>query len=133
LLKFEWGGGILTRPTIYATKPKLDKKSAILEFCKVFFVLHISTMCSIIFMMSKIDKKLKDMKANPRNDWRIEDLCSLAKRYNIDYRQPGTSHVTFSCWNGTCLTVPAHKPIKAIYIKKFIEMIEGVQNEQRND
>lgn len=38
-------------------------------------------------------------------------------RYEVDYRQPGTSHVTFSCSNGMMLTVPADKPIKSIYIK----------------
>ena len=83
--------------------------------------------------MSKAYKKLLSMKANPQNDWRIEDLEALAKRYRIDYRQPGTSHVTFSCSNGLCLTVPAHKPIKAVYIKKFIWMIEAVQKEEKND
>ena len=83
--------------------------------------------------MSKVDKKLLSMKANPQKDWRMEDLKALAKRYRIDYRQPGTSHVTFSCWNGLCLTVPAHKPIKAVYIKKFVEMIEAVQKEEKND
>lgn len=83
--------------------------------------------------MSKSDKKFKAMKTNPQNDWRIEDLYSLAERYNVDYRQPGTSHVTFSCRNGRCLTVPAHKPIKAIYIKRFVELIEGLQKEEIND
>ncbi len=83
--------------------------------------------------MSTTDKKLKAMKSNPQNDWRIEDLCSLANRFDIEYRQPGTSHVTFSCKNGSCLTVPAHKPIKAIYIKKFVEMVKGLQKEEIND
>lgn len=83
--------------------------------------------------MGRIDKRLKAMGTNPQDDWRIEDLCSLARRYNIDYRQPGTSHVTFRCWNGTCLTVPAHKPIKAIYIKKFLEMINTLQEEEADD
>ena len=70
------------------------------------------------------------MKANPHQDWRIDDLQSLAERHGIDYRQPGTSHVTFSCKNGSCLTVPAHKPIKTIYIKRFIELIESLEKEE---
>jgi hypothetical protein len=83
--------------------------------------------------MSKINKKLESMKTHPQQDWKIQDLESIAYRYGIEYRQPGTSHVTFSCSNGTCLTVPAHKPIKAIYVKRFVEMIESVQKEESND
>lgn len=80
--------------------------------------------------MSKIDKKLKAMKSNPKDDWQIGDLQSLAKHYDIEFRQPGTSHVTFICSNGRCLTVPAHKPIKPIYIKKFVEIIESLNEEK---
>jgi len=83
--------------------------------------------------MSKIDKNLKAMKSNPQQDWKIADLKSIARRYSIEHRQPGTSHVTFSCLNGNCITVPARKPIKAVYIKKFVEMIEVLQKEEDND
>lgn len=76
--------------------------------------------------MSKADKKLKAMQSNPKNDWRIDDLKSIAKKYCIEYRQPGTSHVTFNCKNGLALTVPAHKPIKQIYIQRFVELIESL-------
>jgi len=76
--------------------------------------------------MSRVAKKLKAMKAGPKNDWRIDDLKFLAQYYKIEYRQPGTSHVTFICKNGLVLTVPAHKPIKPIYIKKFMELIESL-------
>ena len=64
------------------------------------------------------------MKFNPKNDWKIEDLKYVADRYNIEYRQPGGSHVTFRIKQGSKLTVPARKPIKEFYIKKFIQLIE---------
>jgi hypothetical protein len=79
--------------------------------------------------MSKADKKLQAMKINPKGDWKISDLQSLASRYGIIYRQPGTSHVTFSCPNGMMLTVPAHKPIKPVYIIKFVELVEVLNGE----
>ena len=63
------------------------------------------------------------MRANPR-DWRIDDLKAVAERLNIDYRQPGTSHVTFRLASGSKITVPAHKPIKPIYIKQFLELLD---------
>src|SRR6478735_8995165 len=73
--------------------------------------------------MSKIEKQLQKMRDNPR-DWRIDDIKIIAKRYEIDYRQPGTSHVTFRFSNGEKLTIPAHKPVKPIYIQKFITLLD---------
>ncbi len=58
------------------------------------------------------------MRTNSK-DWRIDDLKAVAERLGIEYRQPGTSHVTFRFPNGFKVTVPAHKPIKPIYIKQF--------------
>lgn len=73
-------------------------------------------------VMSKRDKLLLKMRAN-QIDWRIEDLKTVAIYFGFTYRQPGTSHVTFS--NGTYrLTVPSHKPIKPVYVQKFIAMID---------
>jgi hypothetical protein len=83
--------------------------------------------------MSKFDKKLESMKNSPQKDWRITDLQTIANRFDVQYRQPGTSHVTFVCANGACLTVPAHKPIKAVYIRRFVEMIESLQRGEEYD
>jgi len=78
--------------------------------------------------MSKTSKLLEKMRQNPR-DWRIEDLKALADRYNIEYRQPRGSHITFRFPNKTMLTVPARKPIKSIYIKFFINLLDELRGE----
>lgn len=83
--------------------------------------------------MTKVDKKLASMKLNPQDNWKIEDLYALAKRYDIHFRQPGTSHVTFIAPNGIALTVPARRPIKPIYIKRFVELIEALKEEPKYD
>lgn len=75
--------------------------------------------------MSKVEKLIIRMKNNPR-DWQIEDIKTLADRYGIEYRQPGTSHVTFRTKAGEKLTIPAHKPIKSIYVKQFLALIDGL-------
>jgi len=75
--------------------------------------------------MSTRDKLLKQMANNPAGDWRIATLQALAEKYGIEWRQPGTSHVTFRRQDGAKLTIPAHKPIKAVYIKQFIALIIG--------
>jgi len=75
--------------------------------------------------MTKIDKALAKMRNNPK-DWNIEDLKNIAKRFNVEFRQPGTSHVTFRASDGSKVTVPAHKPIKPIYIKLFLTLIDQI-------
>lgn len=75
--------------------------------------------------MSKADKLLARMRANPR-DWSIEDLKVLARRHHVDWRQPGTSHVTFSFPGRSPVTVPAHKPVKPVYIKKFLALLDAI-------
>ena len=78
--------------------------------------------------MTKIEKLLSKLRNNPR-DWQIETLKDIAKRSNIEWRQPGTSHVTFRHPNGAKLTVPAHRPIKPIYIIKFVLLIDEGEGE----
>ncbi len=78
--------------------------------------------------MTKADKILERMRANPL-DWRIEDLQAVAERYGIDWRQPGTSHVTFSYPDKRPVTVPSHKPIKPIYIKLFLALLDSIEGQ----
>ncbi len=61
------------------------------------------------------------MRNNPC-DWRIEDLKTLADYFEIGYDQTG-SHITFRTQDGRRVTVPARKPIKPVYIPKFLELI----------
>ncbi|UEM22173.1 hypothetical protein JL100_005330 [Skermanella mucosa] len=78
--------------------------------------------------MTRAEKIIARMHNNPR-DWRIADLTALADRYGIDYRQPGTSHVTFSYPGLTPLSVPAHKPIKPVYIQLFLELLQQIEDQ----
>jgi hypothetical protein len=79
--------------------------------------------------MSKFKKLISSLKSNPKGDWKIEDLKRIAHKLDIDYRQPGTSHVTFRCPSGDKLTVPVHKPVKPFHIKMFVEMLEKQVND----
>jgi predicted RNA binding protein YcfA (HicA-like mRNA interferase family) len=78
--------------------------------------------------MTKIKKLLSKLRNNP-HDWQIETLKDIAKRFNIEWRQPGTSHVTFRHPNGTKITVPEQRPIKPIYIKQFVRLIDEGEGE----
>lgn len=63
------------------------------------------------------------MKANPV-DWRIESLKSVADALGVVYRQPGGSHVVFRHPNGAMLSVPARRPIKPVYVRRFVRLVE---------
>jgi hypothetical protein len=73
--------------------------------------------------MPSVEKIIEKMRINPR-DWRIDELKTVARAHNIDWRQRGTSHVVFVRSDGRTLPVPAHRPIKPIYVRKFLEFIE---------
>jgi predicted RNase H-like HicB family nuclease len=75
--------------------------------------------------MSKSVKLLNAMKNNP-NDWEISQLQTVAKQNSVDWRHDGGSHCVFITEDGRTLSVPAHRPIKPIYIKKFVALIERV-------
>lgn len=76
--------------------------------------------------MSAADKRLVKMRQNPKADWHIDDMKSVARAKGIEWRQPGTSHVTFRRADGAKLTVPARKPIKPVYVKMFVDFAENL-------
>lgn len=70
-------------------------------------------------------KLINRMRQNPKGDWTISDLKSLAQHFGLTWHQPGTSHVTFRGEDGRKLTVLAARPIKPVYIKLFIALLEN--------
>ena len=73
--------------------------------------------------MTKADKTLARMRVNPR-DWRIDHLKTIARSRSIEWRQQGTSHVVFIRGDGCTLPVPAHRPLKPVYVRLFLEFLE---------
>ena len=69
------------------------------------------------------------MRENPRDDWRITHVETLAKRYDFSINRPksGGSHVTLRHNSGIKLTVPAHRPIKPVYIRRLVQMIDQLE------
>lgn len=82
--------------------------------------------------MTKSEKTLSKMQVNPK-DWRIEQLETIAKQYGVTVRKTGGSHVVFDHNDWVeLLCVPAHRPIKPIYIKKFIALIANLEANDEN-
>ena len=81
-------------------------------------------------LVSNAAKLIAKMRRNPR-DWRIDDLKVVADRLGIDHDQHGTSHVVFRHAKAGRLSVPAHRPIKPVYVRLFVDLVDrvGQQNE----
>tara|TARA_B100000315_G_C14069388_1_gene359910 strand:- start:235 stop:480 length:246 start_codon:yes stop_codon:yes gene_type:complete len=77
--------------------------------------------------MGKGGKLLRDMRNNPR-DRRIDDVLTIARRFGIEVRNPRGSHVVlFHGAVADILSIPARKPVKPVYIRKLVDMIDRIE------
>ena len=74
--------------------------------------------------MNTAAKLLKAMGTNPL-DWQLAQLPTVARQHGIDWRHEKSSHCVFVRKDGKTLPVPSRRPIKPIYIKLFLELLEG--------
>ena len=78
--------------------------------------------------MAKATKLIERMRANPAGDWTIDDVIALCRGYGITCSAPKrgdhfkVSHAT----HDQILTVPAHRPINAVYIRKLAKFVADV-------
>ncbi len=79
--------------------------------------------------MPKTVKLFQQMKANPKADWTPENVKALVKAYDLMLRQRGTSHAVITNRLGNHLSVPMHKPIKPVYIRRLVKLIEEQTHE----
>jgi len=70
------------------------------------------------------------MKNNPKGDWVISDLEKVAEQFGIGHHRPTGSHTTFELpGHPEIVTVPAHRPIKPVYIRQFVALVETARGE----
>lgn len=77
--------------------------------------------------MARGGKLLDQMRANPR-DWRIEDVVRLCGAFGVACTPPkkGSHYKVKHPSQDEILTIPAHRPIKAVYIADLVRFIERV-------
>ena len=73
--------------------------------------------------MSKAQKLIAAMTNNPL-DWQMEQVKTVAKASGLTVHSPGGSHHILRNAAGAKISIPAHRPIKAIYIKKLLQLIK---------
>lgn len=77
--------------------------------------------------MSRGEKLLERMRANPR-DWRIEDVAKLCDAFGVTCTPPrkGSHYKVKHGSQAEILTIPAHRPIKPVYVTDLVRFIERV-------
>lgn len=74
-------------------------------------------------------KTLQKMR-NHQMGWRIDELQTVAEENSVEWRRPGRggSHVIFSAPGvREIVSVPAKRPIKPVYIKQFLALIDAAR------
>lgn len=79
---------------------------------------------STIATVNMATKLLAAMRRNPL-DWQIEQFQTVARQHGIEWRHDDGSHCVFITNDGKTLPVPARRPIKPIYVKKFLDLLDG--------
>jgi len=80
--------------------------------------------------MNAATKLLEAMRRNPL-DWRIEQLQTVARTTGVTVRCEGGSHHVFSHpVVPDIVSVPAHRPIKPVYVRQFVALVDKVKESQ---
>jgi len=80
-------------------------------------------------IMTNAEKRLSRMRSAPKGNWQIDDLEAVARTYGIKIRRSGGSHVVFSHSAAVLrVTVPARRPIKPIYVRQFIGLVDEIRS-----
>ena len=74
--------------------------------------------------MNTAAKHLLAMRRN-QLDWQLAEHQTVARQRGIDWRRDGSSHGVFIRADGKTLPVLAHRPIKTIYVKKLLQLIDA--------
>ena len=81
--------------------------------------------------MTKREKRLQRMRQNPRNV-SFETLRKVLEDYGFVLQRSSGSHWSFSVQIGVrlrLLVVPYRKPVKPVYIREAIKLIDEIQAE----
>ncbi|MFI4948003.1 MAG: type II toxin-antitoxin system HicA family toxin [Alphaproteobacteria bacterium] len=72
------------------------------------------------------DPLLERMRANPRGDWTIADVERLCRASGLRITPPrrGSHYKVRDPSGGPVLTIPAHPPIRPVYIRQLVELAD---------
>jgi hypothetical protein len=80
---------------------------------------------------SCVKDTLERMRANPSSDWTVDDINRVCRDFGARCSPPsgGGSHFKISHpTQRDILTIPVRRPIKPVYIRKFVRFIDGLRD-----
>lgn len=76
--------------------------------------------------MTKRKDIVDQMLKNPKGDWRLEQLVTVAESVGLTVRNTGGSHHTFASPHVQQIqTVPFKRPVKPLYVKAFCRLVKN--------
>jgi len=84
--------------------------------------------------MRRGEKRLEELRANPADDWLIAGVRVVCRAFGIELRAPrsGGSHYKVTHQSQPeILTIPARRPIKVVYIRRFVRFVDAVKEIER--
>jgi predicted RNA binding protein YcfA (HicA-like mRNA interferase family) len=79
--------------------------------------------------MGRKEKLLRAIRNNPTNV-RFEDLRKILESIGYTAINRGGSHYVFTQEGCETLTIPYRRPVKVIYVKHVVKLIEEHENEK---
>ena len=81
--------------------------------------------------MGQGEKRLDQMRANPRAGWTIDDVRVVCNAVGVTLLKPtvGSHYKVTHASQRAILTIPCNRPIKPPYIKRLVEFIDAVKDQ----
>jgi predicted RNA binding protein YcfA (HicA-like mRNA interferase family) len=78
--------------------------------------------------MASWQKILDRMRDNPRDNWKVKDIEKVCNGIGATLTAPtrGSHYKVSHPEVEEILTIPARDPIKQVYVKKFVDIIDGI-------
>ncbi|HEY8873770.1 MAG TPA: type II toxin-antitoxin system HicA family toxin, partial [Stellaceae bacterium] len=75
---------------------------------------------------------LDRMRASPQSDWTIADVERMCRELGLTVTPPrrGSHYKVRDPGSGTTLTIPARRPIKAVYIRALVALADRFREEK---
>jgi hypothetical protein len=72
------------------------------------------------------------MRANPQSDWTIADVERMCREVGLTATPPrrGSHYKVRDPRSGTTLTIPARRPIRAVYIRALVALADRFREEK---
>ena len=73
-------------------------------------------------------KTFRKMKNNPKGDFSINDVAAVARWAGVALEKPSSGSHFYLVHPEGSLSIPARRPIKPVYIKRFVSIISDIMD-----